>query len=56
MMAMRDGSGAFTSRAKSARARAASVKKSSAVIVDGIRLRATPATPAASTAAEIGDM
>ena len=56
MMAMRDGSGALTSRAKNSRARAASVKKSSAVIVQGLRLREAPATPAASTGREIGDM
>ena len=56
MIAMRDASPTLTSRANSARARAASVKKSFGVSRDGARLRATPATPAASTAVEIGDM
>ncbi len=56
MMATRDGSGALISRAKSARARSDSVKKSAGNSRDGTRLRATPATPAASTAVESGDM
>ncbi len=56
MIAMREASPAFTSRANNPRAVAASVKKASCVICAGTRLRATPATPAASTAAEIGDM